>query len=372
MQINPRILLVMLAAALTSCGPGAAPMTVEQVPPPRPAIAGITVDSIEQLDAVAAAVDKLSAEVTVRLVFDPRMDPGYYATAVDLLGEHANLMGELLDSEAMTLLDVDGVRERANAYLTAFSDKIAIWEIGNELNGKWVGDSPAEIDAKALAAFEVVKQHGGSTAITLNYWSSPDCYDHPWEQTVPFAQQLPDKLKSEVDYLLLSVYETACDPPQQPSAGSGRHLDRAGTNLSPGLSRHRRDRCAGQSGWPEDQGPDHGGASADRRALPGYAPGVAVSGGQPVRGRLLLVVFLPGRRALRPARQSVANPGQAAHRVAALTPAGGAANRIVRVFPEWRTGGCAARAADPSPAYGAMMARAARRIGKWSSCDRRT
>ena len=218
MQINPRILLVMLAAALTSCGPGAAPMTVEQVPPPRPAIAGITVDSIEQLDAVAAAVDKLSAEVTVRLVFDPRMDPGYYATAVDRLGEHANLMGELLDSEAMTLLDVDGVRERANAYLTAFSDKIAIWEIGNELNGKWVGDSPAETDAKALAAFEVVKQHGGSTAITLNYWSSPDCYDHPWEQTVPFAQQLPDKLKSEVDYLLLSVYETACDPPQQPSA----------------------------------------------------------------------------------------------------------------------------------------------------------
>ena len=55
------------------------------------------------------------------------------------------------------------------------------------------------------------------TAITLNYWSGSDCYQNSWEATLPYAQAMPAKLKN-VDYLFLSVYETACDPHQRPSS----------------------------------------------------------------------------------------------------------------------------------------------------------
>ncbi len=128
-------------------------------------------------------------------------------------------MGELIDSDALEDLSVAEVRERASSFADAFGDQIDIWEIGNELNGNWVGSGPEEINAKVQAAYDVLaKDRDYRTMITLNYWSSANCYDAEWEATLPYARTLPAELREGVSYVALSVYETACAPRQRPTA----------------------------------------------------------------------------------------------------------------------------------------------------------
>ena len=107
--------------------------------------------------------------------------------------------------------------KRTQDAMDAFGDDIALWEIGNELNGSWAGSSPSQINAKARAAYDVVRAAGGRTAVTFNYWSSHDCYDQPWEATLPYARQAAASVP-DVDRVFLSVDETACSPAQHPSA----------------------------------------------------------------------------------------------------------------------------------------------------------
>ncbi len=186
---------------------------------PLPAVLrGVTTDTAWEVPELTDAIAAHAAAPTVRIVLDPGPRPEEYRPAIEALRPHAYLMGLLLDSTAMKRFSVDEVAARAEAYLTAFGDRIDLWEIGNELNGKWVGATPEEIDAKVQAAFDVVHGRGKRTAITLNYWSGPNCYAKPWEDTLTFARQMPQAVREGTDYLLLSIYETACRPAQHPSA----------------------------------------------------------------------------------------------------------------------------------------------------------
>ena len=118
----------------------------------------------------------------------------------------------------MSELTAEQITARIQAFVNAFKDQVAIWEVGNEVNGEWVGPSPEAIWAKVAAANAVVKAADEPSAIIFNYWSGPDCYAQPWEVGATFAAATPAELRGQVDYALLSVYETACDPPQHPTA----------------------------------------------------------------------------------------------------------------------------------------------------------
>jgi len=154
----------------------------------------------------------------VRLVLDPGTTPGDYAPAISHLRGAAYVMGELLDSEAVKGFSVAGVTRRARTFGAAFKDQVDLWEIGNEVNGEWVGKNQPEIDAKVAAAFDVIHgELGKPTALTLNYWAGPQCYAQPWEATLAYAQAMPERVRQGVDYVFLSLYETACDPVQRPT-----------------------------------------------------------------------------------------------------------------------------------------------------------
>lgn len=129
-------------------------------------------------------------------------------------------MGEILDSTALKSTSVDAYRQRTRDYVNRFGNQIDIYEIGNELNGEWVG-TPTDINAKVQAAYDVVEKEnaglGLRSAVTLNYWPSSDCYAQPWENTDTFAAQMPTEVRHGVDYVFLSFYETACDPRAYPT-----------------------------------------------------------------------------------------------------------------------------------------------------------
>lgn len=213
--------------------PAPAPTPAPQ--PPQEKRFGLTVDSVENLPALVEAVAAFERRPTLRIVFDAEAGPQEYGAAIDALSPHADLMGQIVDSTQMSELSAEQITVRTQAFVDAFKAKIAIWEVGNEVNGEWVGPSPEAIWAKVNAANAVVKAAGEPSAVTFNYWSGPDCYAKPWEVAEPFAQAAPPDLRAQVDYALLSVYETACDPPQQPSADQlaaelsmlGRHFPSA-------------------------------------------------------------------------------------------------------------------------------------------------
>jgi len=185
---------------------------------------GVTIESVSNLAAVNTALSKHTKRPTTRIVFQKGDAPSAYTNAVSTLRNTSYIMGEILDSTALGKTSVADYKLRTADYVNTFKNNIDIWEVGNELNGAWVGSDPAVIRSKVKAAYDVVevdnKALGLRSAITLNYWPSSNCYGKSWEVTQTFADALaaayPD-IKNGVDYIFLSFYETACTPPERPT-----------------------------------------------------------------------------------------------------------------------------------------------------------
>ncbi|MDF8333828.1 hypothetical protein [Novosphingobium cyanobacteriorum] len=165
-----------------------------------------------------AAVKAHRARPMVRVVMDPGTHPADYVDAITRLRSRAYILAEPIDSTAMRALSLNGVRRRMREFVTAMAGQVDYWEIGNEINGEWVGSNPAEINAKVQAAYDEVNAAGGRTMVTLNFWSGPDCYAKPWETTLYYPRTMAKSLRQGIDVVSLSLYETACNPVQRPSA----------------------------------------------------------------------------------------------------------------------------------------------------------
>ncbi len=198
---------------------------------------GVTLESVDRLDEVEQALARHRRRPTARIVFQHGSGPADYARAVRRLHDDASLMGEILDSTAVRRTSVAAYRERTRDFVRRFGRRLDLYEIGNELNGEWLG-RPHSIDAKVAAAYDVVeREHAGlrlRSVITLNYWPSHDCYAHDWEATLPFARQLPRRVRRGVDVVLLSFYETACSPRAHPGVRQFASTLRALTRIFPG------------------------------------------------------------------------------------------------------------------------------------------
>ena len=218
----------MTAALVLSWLPTTAAAPADQAPRQRLALPlhGLTLESVRPLAPTVKAIRAHRVRPTVRIVFQRGDSPGTYAGAVRQLGSHANLMGEILDSTAVRHTSVAEYRARTRSYVDRFGNAIDIWEIGNELNGKWLG-RPGSINAKVQAAYDVVEKENAHldlrSAVTLNYWPSHDCYAHSWERTLDFARHMPRAVRRGVDFSFLSFYETACSPEARPSVGQFGH-----------------------------------------------------------------------------------------------------------------------------------------------------
>lgn len=184
---------------------------------PSRILRGVTVDSLDDIEETAAVLSSSANRLTVRLIMDSERPLEDCARAVAALKPHADIMIQVIDSTDLPDRSASWIAKRTQDAMDAFGDDVALWEIGNELNGSWAGSSPSQINTKARAAYDVVRAAGGRTAVTFNYWSSHDCYDQPWEATLPYARQAAASVP-DVDCVFLSVYETACSPAQHPSA----------------------------------------------------------------------------------------------------------------------------------------------------------
>jgi hypothetical protein len=60
--------------------------------------------------------------------------------------------------------------------MAAFGPKVSIWEVGNEVNGNWLGPV-GRVVQDIQGAYNVVTRAGGQTALTQTY--QPGCAGDP-------------------------------------------------------------------------------------------------------------------------------------------------------------------------------------------------
>ena len=174
-----------------------------------PRVWGVTLDDVSQLSYVVESLQNLSRRPTARVVFDEFVPASDYVDAATQIHAVADVMGEILDSQFVDQYSVTDYRARAVEYLGALGDVVDIWEVGNEINGEWLGTT-ADVVAKMTAAYEEVTTRGKRAALTLYY--NQDCWDQADHEVFTWAAaNVPAAMKQGLDYVLFSYYEDDCN-----------------------------------------------------------------------------------------------------------------------------------------------------------------
>jgi len=154
------------------------PLVLTAQPRPMPGhIYGVTVDDISDQSDITAALAAMPRFPAVRVVFDPGTGPAYYSAALTDFRPHAFIMGEPVDSSAAKQYSLSSYTTRFQNYWNHFRNTVDLWEVGNEVNGNWLGSG---MPAKIQAAFDVVHGAGGATMLTFFYMgeaSGTNCND---------------------------------------------------------------------------------------------------------------------------------------------------------------------------------------------------
>ncbi|MGZ3725405.1 MAG: glycosyl hydrolase 53 family protein [Pseudobdellovibrio sp.] len=168
----------------------------------------MTVDDIIPLNDIVNSLKSFKKKMTVRIVFDQSQSPPYYKNAVQKISEVGYVMGQILDSSAMKNFTVDKFKKRTDDYLKQIPQNIEIWEIGNEINGEWLGPTPDTVE-KINYAFAKVKEQKQKTALTLFY--NDGCYEKPENEMFTWiSKNISTEMKNNLDYVLVSYYEDDC------------------------------------------------------------------------------------------------------------------------------------------------------------------
>lgn len=208
-------LLVLLALFSLGCpsptpDPSPAPtQSFSPIPPAQDSLTGITIDDISDLPSIINSIKSLPKRITVRVVFDVPNAPSYYASAITELLKVADVLAQPADSTYVKGLSFSAYQKRFQDYVAAFP-QITLWEIGNEVNGDWLGTGvPAKIDA----AFDVVKG-AGKKAVIVPYWNTLNCADKNGLWSTWISNNISTKVKQGSDYSLISIYGKDCDGPE--------------------------------------------------------------------------------------------------------------------------------------------------------------
>jgi hypothetical protein len=170
---------------------------------------GVTIDGIDNLSSIITSLSGLCKKPTTRIVFDENVAATNYQNAVNQIHNVSFIMGEILDSYYMNTYNLSQYVARTNEYLNLLGDKVDIWEVGNEVNGEWLGTTSSVVP-KIDTAYKILKAHGKITELTLYY--NKNCYSNSQNEMFRWVNQnLSAAMKNGLDYVLVSYYEDDCN-----------------------------------------------------------------------------------------------------------------------------------------------------------------
>lgn len=170
---------------------------------------GVTIDGVNNINNITASISRHSQKMTTRIVFDEWIPASDYTIAVNKLDTITTIMGELLDSYYVKDYTVQQYRARTDEYMSVLGNKVDIWEVGNEINGEWLGPADS-VMAKVNYAYDKAKSQQYKTAITLYY--NKDCWENPNNEMFRWVNNnINTNMKNGVDYVFVSYYEDDCN-----------------------------------------------------------------------------------------------------------------------------------------------------------------
>jgi hypothetical protein len=171
-------------------------------------VLGVTLTDVTPTDTISDALASLSHKPTVRVVFDAQRQAITYVPSLRAIAAVSFVMGELVDSVVVESLSTDNYAARTSEYLDELGDMVDIWEIGNEVNGEWLGPSD-KVQAKIVAAYRLVRERGKRSALTLYF--NQGCVQKPEHELFTWAaNNIPADMREGLDYVWLSYYEQRC------------------------------------------------------------------------------------------------------------------------------------------------------------------
>ena len=169
---------------------------------------GVTVDrrnrSNAVIDSIGALVDHRPGAAYVRIVFDPGVGPNAYDAIIrEAERQGVVVMGQVVDSSAMRHLTLEAFEARWRAYVDHFPD-IHVWEVGNEVNGEWLGhDVASKVD---YAAAYVKQADPADTTVLTLFWQMGTA-GGPASTVFQWARdQISPALAANTDVIALSTW----------------------------------------------------------------------------------------------------------------------------------------------------------------------
>lgn len=208
------VLVFLIGVAVLGASIADAQITGRSVPSP---IYGVTFDDVSNAAAGTYALQQIAKVPTVRVVFDKGEKASYYKGPITQFRSAAYVMGEVVDSSYMKSYSLSGLQSFAANYANTLGSLVDIWEIGNEINGDWLGSN---VFNKMAAVYDVISAKGGKTALTFFYEGEAgqtNCIDSQGGmfpgiakhfQNSPTAKS--EKIRLNLNYVLISWYPSQC------------------------------------------------------------------------------------------------------------------------------------------------------------------
>jgi hypothetical protein len=197
-------------AALAAVLAGGAAAAHRSAPAPSGLTWGVTLDDDggigkRRLAAQVDALGSLPYRPTARIVIDYGATVADYADAIPAVHSVAGVVAQLADSSEVKGVGTAAYARWVQTFVTAYKGQVDTWEIGNEINGEWVG-TPAREVARVRAASDIVRAAGGRTMLTLYY--NPNCWAKPANELFTWLGANP---VPQADVVTISYYPGDCN-----------------------------------------------------------------------------------------------------------------------------------------------------------------
>lgn len=152
------------------------------------------------------AIKAMPFRMSTRIVIDEgsSVSPDKYLPIFKAYAGVSTVMAEIADSFYMKKFTQEQYLQRTKDYYAKLKPYVSVWEIGNEINGSWLGDNAA---GKMAAAFDYLKSVGAKTALTIYLDCPKDCVEPQWWVFTWVDKNVPERVRNGVDYVLVSYYQ---------------------------------------------------------------------------------------------------------------------------------------------------------------------
>ena len=169
---------------------------------------GVTVDRLDNHASVTASIADLvqhdAGRGYVRVVFCEGTPATMYDTIVaEMLAANLVVVGQILDSSGMAHYPLAAFQERVREYVDHFQ-QIAVWEIGNEVNGEWLGTQTRE-KLEYAAGYVKAADPTDITMLTF-FWQMGTAGSSASSLFQWISDNVTPALSTNVDVVALSAY----------------------------------------------------------------------------------------------------------------------------------------------------------------------